>query len=52
VQNPFKMGYEGVKSAVSVLKGETVPARIDTGVTVVTLENIDTPEVQALLNAK
>lgn len=52
VQNPFKMGYEGVKSAVSVLKGETVPAHIDTGVTVVTLENIDTPEVQALLNAK
>lgn len=52
VQNPFKMGYEGVKSAVSVLKGESVPARIDTGVTVVTLENIDTPEVQALLNAK
>jgi len=51
VQNPFKMGYEGVKSAVAALRGETIPAVIDTGVTVVTLENIDTPEVQALLNA-
>lgn len=51
VQNPFKMGYEGVKSAVAALRGETIPAVIDTGVTVVTLENIDMPEVQALLNA-
>lgn len=50
VQNPFKMGYEGVKSAVAVLRGETVPARIDTGVTSVTLENIDDPDIQELLS--
>ncbi len=50
VQNPFKMGYEAVKAAVAVLHGEEVPPLIDTGVTVVTLENIDTEEVQALLN--
>ena len=50
VQNPFKMGYEAVKAAVAVLDGEEVPPLIDTGVTVVTLENIDTEEVQALLN--
>lgn len=51
VQNPFKMGYEGVKAAVASLRGEEVPERIDTGVTVVTLENLDDPEIQALLAA-
>ncbi len=52
VQNPFKMGYEGVKAAVAALRGESVEPRIDTGVTIVTLDNIDTPEVQALLTAR
>jgi len=50
VQDPFKMGYEGVKAAVASLKGEEVPPIIDTGVTVVTLENLESPEVQKLLN--
>jgi len=50
VQNPFKMGYLGVKTAVDVLNGKSVPKRIDTGVTVVTKENLNTPEVQKLLN--
>jgi len=39
-----------VKTAYDVLQGKTVEKRIDTGVTVVTMENIDTPEVQKLLN--
>jgi len=50
VQNPFKMGYEGVKAAVDAVNGKPVEKRIDTGVTVVTMENVDTPEVQKLLN--
>lgn len=50
VQNPFAMGYEGVKAAIAALEGEDVAPRIDTGVTVVTMENLDTPEVQELLN--
>ncbi len=50
VQNPFKMGYLGVQSAVRALRGEPVEKRIDTGVAVVTKENVDTPEIQALLN--
>ena len=50
VQNPFKMGYEGVKAAVDVLNGRTVPKRIDTGVAVVTQENLKDPEIQKLLN--
>ncbi len=50
VQNPFQMGYRGVKAAVDAIKGVTVEKRIDTGVTVVTQENLNTPEVQKLLN--
>ncbi|NLH98315.1 MAG: ABC transporter substrate-binding protein [Chthonomonadales bacterium] len=51
VQNPYRMGYEGVKTAMRAVKGETIDPRvIDTGVTKVTLENLDTPEIQELLN--
>lgn len=50
VQDPFKMGYEGVQAAIATLKGESVPPLIDTGVTIVTLENLESEEVQALLN--
>lgn len=49
VQNPFKMGYEGVKTAVAVKDGRAVPKRIDTGVTVVTRANLNQPEIQRLL---
>ncbi len=50
VQNPFKIGYDAVKTAVAVINGQPVEKRIDTGVTVVTKENMDTPEVQKLVN--
>lgn len=49
VQNPFRMGYDGVKMAVKALRGEKIPKRIDTGVTVVTMENFRRPEIQRLL---
>ena len=49
VQDPFKMGYEGVRAAVLTLNGESVPKRIDTGVYIVTRENINQPEIQRLL---
>lgn len=52
VQNPFAMGYEGVKAAVDAIEGREVPKRIDTGVTVVTKDNLNDPEVQKLLNPK
>ncbi|NLV42778.1 MAG: ABC transporter substrate-binding protein [Candidatus Hydrogenedentes bacterium] len=52
VQNPFKMGYEGVKAVISAVKGQEVPKVIDTGVTIVTKDNVDTPVVQALLSGK
>src|SRR5881394_4247569 len=50
VQNPFNMGYLGVKSMVESLQGKTVDKRIDTGVNMITLDNLDTPESQALLH--
>lgn len=50
VQNPFQMGYLGVKAAIDHLEGRPVEKRIDTGVTVVTQENVNDPEVQELLN--
>ena len=48
-QNPKKMGHEAVQALVAKMKGETVPAVIDTGAAVVTKENLNTPEIQALL---
>ena len=49
VQNPYRMGYEGVKTLVASLQGGDVPRRIDTGVTLITKENLETAEIQALL---
>lgn len=50
VQNPFNMGYLGVKTMVDSLLGRPVNKKIDTGVMLVTKENMPSPEVQALLH--
>ncbi len=50
VQNPLAMGYLGVKTLVSVLRGEKVPATIDTGVGFVTKDNMNEPAMAELLN--
>jgi len=49
VQNPFRMGYEGVRYAVMKLQGKPIPKRVDTGVTVVTKRNFSEPVIQRLL---
>jgi ribose transport system substrate-binding protein len=49
LQNPFRMGYEGVKAIVDRLNGQTPPRRVDTGVKLLTKENLDTPEMQQLV---
>ena len=49
LQNPFKMGYEAVKGMVAKLDGQQPPKKVDTGVKLLTKENIDTPEMQQLL---
>lgn len=48
-QNPYKMGYEGVKAVIAQLDGKKVEKRIDTGVALITKENLHTPKIQALL---
>jgi ribose transport system substrate-binding protein len=48
VQNPYKMGYEGVMSLVDLKAGKTPEKRIDTGVVLMTKDNLETPEVKAL----
>jgi ribose transport system substrate-binding protein len=50
VQNPFNMGYLGVRSIVDHLQGKPVEKRIDTGVTMVTRDNLEAPEIQTLLH--
>ena len=48
VQDPFRMGYEGVKSAFAVLQGEKVDRLVKTDVVFVTAENIDDPDIVAV----
>jgi ribose transport system substrate-binding protein len=50
VQNPFNMGYLGVRTLVDQLNGKQVERRIDTGVTLVTPDELDAPEIQMLLH--
>jgi ribose transport system substrate-binding protein len=50
VQNPMQIGYLGVKNLVEHIRGQQVPKRIDTGSTLVTMENIEKLEIDKLLN--
>jgi ribose transport system substrate-binding protein len=50
VQNPMAMGYLGVKALVDHLEGKPVEKRIDTGVQIVTRDNMDQPDVHDLLH--
>jgi len=49
IQNPYRIGYEGTKACIDKLNGQEVPRQIDTGVALLTIDNIDTPEMQALM---
>ncbi len=50
VQNPLRMGYLGVMTLIKHLQGEKVEMRIDTGVQMITPENMDQPEMKDLLH--
>lgn len=49
VQDPFRIGYEAVKSLASKLKGETPPKRLDLSATMIVKSDLDKPDVKALL---
>jgi len=50
VQNPFKMGFLGVKIMLDLLQGKPVEKRIDTGVTFVMRQDLENPEIQELID--
>jgi len=50
IQNPVRMGREGVKTMVAHLRGQPVQKRIDTGVVVATPENLNDPEIDKLVH--
>ena len=52
VQDPYRMGYDGIKTALAASKGEAVPATVDTGVNTITKENMGSARSQELLNPK
>jgi ribose transport system substrate-binding protein len=49
VQDPVRMGYLGVKTVVTHIRGGAVERRIDTGVHLVTRETVDRPEMKELV---
>ncbi|MHC4511949.1 MAG: substrate-binding domain-containing protein, partial [Planctomycetota bacterium] len=52
VQNPLKIGYLGVKTLFRHIRGEPVPRRIDTGSVLVTEQNLNEPDIHALLSGR
>jgi ribose transport system substrate-binding protein len=52
VEDLFRMGYDGVKTALAASKGEPVPANVYTGATLVTKANMSSPRSQELLKPK
>jgi ribose transport system substrate-binding protein len=50
LQDPMKIGYMGVKQIVLHLQGKTVDKRIDTGVYLITPDNMSDPEMKRLLS--
>lgn len=51
-QDPTLMGYEAVKTLVAHIQGKPVPRAIDTGVRLITRENLNSPEIKKLLGSQ
>src|SRR5580693_10059444 len=49
VQDPYRMGYDGVKTALAASKGEKVPENVDTGANLITKENMNSERSKELL---
>jgi ribose transport system substrate-binding protein len=49
LQDPIRMGYDSVRTAVARLRGEPYETRIDTGVFLATPENMNQPDIRRLL---
>lgn len=49
LQDPYGMGYYGVKTAINALNGKAVEKRIDTGASAITMKNFNDKSSQQLL---
>ena len=49
LQNPYTMGYEGVTSIMKLLDGEEVEKQVDTGVFILTPDNMKSEEATAAI---
>ncbi len=49
IQNPYMMGYVGVRYAKRAINGDSVPSRMDTGAVFVNAENINDDFVQLMI---
>lgn len=49
VQNPYNMGYLGVRNINKVLDGKEIEEKIDTGATYVDINNLKDEDTQWLL---
>lgn len=52
LQNPKMMGYLAMQQCVNALRGQPVTPHIDSGAALLTRDNINTPEMQKLLEVK
>jgi ribose transport system substrate-binding protein len=52
MEDPFRMGYDSVKTALAASKGEQVAVNVDTGATLVTKANLSSARSQELLKPK
>ncbi|QND50475.1 ABC transporter substrate-binding protein (plasmid) [Phyllobacterium sp. 628] len=52
VQDPYRMGYDGIKTALAASKGEKTEANVDTGANLITKANMNEARAQELLNPK
>ena len=50
LQNPFQMGYQGLKALLDYKAGRTPPKRLDLTPTLVTNENLNEPKIQELVS--
>ncbi len=51
-QDPMRMGYEGVKTLVSHIQGKPTEKVLDTGVRLITKDNMNSPEIKKLLSTQ
>lgn len=49
VQDPFRIGYEAVRTLVDKLNGKTPPRRLDLDARLITRDDLDKPETRKLL---